>query len=105
MQFFVTTRDGARHDVEGREGLSLMQNIRNAGIDELQAICGGCLSCATCHVYVDGVPDVADLPTKSRDEEDLLDASDHLEPGSRLACQLVFGPTLDGVRVTIAPED
>ena len=105
MQFFVTTREGVTHDVEGRDRLSLMQNIRNAGIDELQAICGGCLSCATCHVYVDSVPAVAELPPKSRDEEDLLDASDHLEPHSRLACQLVFGPKLDGMRVTIAPED
>ena len=105
MQFFVTTRDGVNHDVTGREGLSLMQNIRNAGIDELQAICGGCLSCSTCHVYVDSVPEVAELPPKSRDEEDLLDASDYLEPNSRLACQLVFGPTLDGMRVTIALED
>lgn len=105
MQFLATTRDGVCHDVEGLEGLSLMQNIRNAGIDELQAICGGCLSCATCHVYVDGVPAGAELPSTSRDEDDLLDASDHREPNSRLACQLVFGRTLDGVRVTIAPED
>jgi 2Fe-2S ferredoxin len=94
-----------RHDVEGREGLSLMQNIRNAGIDELQAICGGSLSCATCHVYVDSLPTATELPAKSRDEDDLLDASDHLEPSSRLACQLVFGPALDGIRLTIAPED
>jgi 2Fe-2S ferredoxin len=96
MQFFVTTRDGVRHDVEGREGLSLMQNIRNAGIEELQAIC---------HIYVDSLPTATELPTKSRDEDDLLDASDHLEPSSRLACQLVFGPALDGIRLTIAPED
>jgi 2Fe-2S ferredoxin len=105
MQFSVTTREGATHAIEGAEGLSLMQNIRNAGIEQLQAICGGCLSCATCHVYVDGVPASVQLPPKSRDEEDLLDASDHLEPTSRLACQLVFGPELEGMRVTIAPED
>jgi ferredoxin, 2Fe-2S len=105
MQFSVTTREGATHAVEGSEGLSLMQNIRNAGIEELQAICGGCLSCATCHVYVDGVPASVQLIPKSRDEVDLLDASDHVEPNSRLACQLVFGPALAGLRVTIAPED
>ncbi|HEX6354160.1 2Fe-2S iron-sulfur cluster-binding protein [Actinophytocola sp.] len=82
-----------------------MQNIRNAGTEEVQAICGGSLSCATCHVYIDDVPAGAELPPRSRDEEDLLDASDHLEENSRLSCQLVFGPALDGVRVTIAPED
>ena len=105
MHFTVTTRDGAAHTLDGRAGISLMQNIRNAGIDELQAICGGSLSCATCHVYVDALPDGAELPPKSRDEEDLLEASDHLEDNSRLACQLIFGPQLDRVRVTIAPED
>lgn len=104
MQFIVTTRDGTAHPVEGRAGLSLMQNIRNAGLDELQAICGGSLSCATCHVYVDSLPVDADLPLKSRDEEDLLDACDDLAENSRLSCQLVFSPALDGLRVTIAPE-
>jgi 2Fe-2S ferredoxin len=105
MHFTVTTRDGADHTVESRAGISLMQNIRNAGIDEMQAICGGSLSCATCHVYVDTLPEGAELPPVSRDEEDLLEASDFLEDNSRLACQLIFGPQLDRVRVTIAPED
>jgi 2Fe-2S ferredoxin len=93
------------HTVEGRAGMSLMQNIRNAGVEELQAICGGSLSCATCHVYVDTLPDGAELPPTSRDEEDLLDASDRVKDNSRLSCQLIFGPQLDRVRVTIAPED
>ncbi|MFI7705208.1 2Fe-2S iron-sulfur cluster-binding protein [Nonomuraea sp. NPDC049480] len=105
MHFTVTTRDGVAHTVEGREGMSLMQNIRNAGIEELQAICGGSLSCATCHVYVDALPDGAELPPTSRDEGDLLDASDYFEDSSRLSCQLIFGPQLESVRVTIAPED
>ena len=105
MQFTVTTRDEVAHTVEGRPGMSLMQNIRNAGIEELEAICGGALSCATCHVYVESVPAGAELPAKSRDEEDLLDASDCLESHSRLSCQLVFDTALDGMRVTVAPED
>jgi 2Fe-2S ferredoxin len=105
MYFTVTTQHGVAHTVEGRVGMSLMQNIRNAGVDELQAICGGNLSCATCHVYIDPLPDGVYLPPKSEDEEDLLDASDHVKDNSRLSCQLIFGPQLDHVRVTIAPED
>lgn len=105
MHFTVTTRDQVAHEVEGRPGISLMQNIRNAGIDELQAICGGALSCATCHVYVDTVPSGAKLPVKSRDEEDLLDSSDCLESHSRLSCQLTLDPSLEGMKVTVAPED
>ncbi|WP_106638656.1 2Fe-2S iron-sulfur cluster-binding protein [Allosphingosinicella vermicomposti] len=100
----IVTRDGSEHVVEGRAGYNVMEVIREAGIDELLALCGGCCSCATCHVQVD--PDWADkLPARSGDEEDLLDSSDHKGPTSRLSCQLIFGPELDGLRVTIAPED
>jgi 2Fe-2S ferredoxin len=105
MKFTVTTRDGTAHTVEGSEGRSLMQNIRNAGIEELRAICGGSLSCATCHVYVESVPAGAELPAKSPDEEDLLDASDYLKSNSRLSCQLLCDTALDGIQATIAPED
>lgn len=105
MEFTVTTRDGTTQTADGREGLSLMQNIRNARIEELQAICGGSLSCATCHVYVTSIPDGAELPAQSPDEKDLLDASDYCKPNSRLSCQLICGTALDGIQVTIAPED
>lgn len=105
MEFTVTTRDEIAHTIEARTGISLMQNIRNAGIEELEAICGGALSCATCHVYIESLPAGAELPGKSRDEEDLLDASDCLKPHSRLSCQLVFDTALEGMRVTVAPED
>jgi 2Fe-2S ferredoxin len=39
------------------------------------------------------------------DEADLLDSSDHLTATSRLSCQIAFTPALDGLTVTIAPED
>ena len=58
MQLNVTTRDGTENAVEGEEGLSVMEVIRENGFDELLALCGGCCSCATCHVYVD--PEFAD---------------------------------------------
>jgi 2Fe-2S ferredoxin len=105
MKFSVTTREGITQEIEGRDGLSIMQNIRNAGIEELQAICGGCLSCATCHVYVDEAPGPAALGGRSRDEQDLLEASDFVNPTSRLSCQLLFTADLEGIQVTIAPED
>jgi 2Fe-2S ferredoxin len=68
------------------------------------ALCGGCCSCATCHVHVD--PDFAALlPPMSEDENDLLDSSDHRNETSRLSCQIHLTAALDGLRVTIAPED
>lgn len=100
----ITARDGTARTIEGRTGLSVMENIRDAGFDELMALCGGCCSCATCHVYVD--PAFAGtLPAMSEDENDLLDSSDHRDPTSRLSCQIVFNDALDGLTVTIAQED
>jgi 2Fe-2S ferredoxin len=103
-QLTVITRDGTETVVEGETGLSVMEVIRDNGFDELLALCGGCCSCATCHVHVD--PDWAErLPAMESDEDELLDTSDHRVATSRLSCQLKFGPDLDGLRVQIAPED
>jgi len=103
-KLIVVTREGTETEIEAAEGMSVMEAIRDNGIDELLALCGGCCSCATCHVYVD--PDTgASLPAMSEDEDDLLDSSDHRTENSRLSCQLVLGAGSDGLRVTIAPED
>ena|SRR5205823_10596219 len=100
----VVTREGVESAVEAQEGVSVMETIRDSGFDELLALCGGCCSCATCHVYVHEA-DFARLPPMSDDENDLLDSSDHRAATSRLSCQLKVGPELDGLRVQIAPED
>ena len=81
-----------------------MEAIRNSGIDELLALCGGCCSCATCHVHVDQAF-AGLLPPLGEDESDLLDSSQYRNDTSRLACQLICGPETDGLRVTIAPEE
>ncbi len=100
----VTTREGAETVINATAGLSVMENIRGAGIDEVLALCGGCCACATCHVIVD--PAFIDrLPAISRDENDLLESSDHRGATSRLSCQIPFSDALDGLRVTVAPED
>jgi ferredoxin, 2Fe-2S len=100
----IVGRDGSERTIEGRPGWSVMETIRDAGFDELLALCGGCCSCATCHVHVDE-PWFSSLPPMSADENDLLDSSDHRSPSSRLSCQIEFGEALDGIRVTIAQED
>ena len=100
----IVTRDGAERDVEAKAGWSVMENIRDNGFDELLALCGGCCSCATCHVHVDQ-DWFGRLTPRGADEDDLLDTSDHRIATSRLSCQIVFTPELDGLRVTIAPED
>ena len=100
----VVNRAGEENQVVADEGLSLMEVIRDNGFDELLALCGGCCSCATCHVFVD--PAFSDkLSPRSEDEEDLLDSSDHKTDQSRLSCQIEVTPELEGLKVTIAPED
>ncbi len=103
-ELVVVDRDGAARPVEGTDGWSVMEILRDEGF-ALSAICGGSLSCGTCHVYFDS--DVfASLPRPSADERDLLESSSFYEPDrSRLSCQVKFGPVLNGVRVTVAPED
>lgn len=101
----VRTRDGELHSFKGRVGASLMENIRSAGFDELLAMCGGCLSCATCHVYIEELPTAASLAALSIDESELLEGSDYRQENSRLSCQVPFDETLSGITVRIAPED
>lgn len=97
----VTTRSGDTRTIAADPDASVMTAIRDAGIDEMLASCGGCCSCATCHVFVDQ-SQLDSLPPMTADEDDLLDISEHRTTASRLSCQL---PPLDGLRVTIAPED
>lgn len=99
----VNTRDGTPVDCHGDDAMSVMEAIRDAGIEELMALCGGCCSCATCHVYVDA-DDLSRLPAMSQDENDLLDGSSHRLPTSRLSCQLPLR-AMDGMTVRIAPEE
>ncbi|MDF0488819.1 2Fe-2S iron-sulfur cluster-binding protein [Sphingomonas sp. H39-1-10] len=103
-KLIVVTREGEERTLDGQVGHSVMEIIRDAGIDELLALCGGCCSCATCHVHVD--PDFASkLPAMSADEDDLLDSTNDRDATSRLSCQLPFSDALDGLRVRIAEED
>lgn len=103
-KLIVTTREGDTSEIEVGDGLTVMEAIRDNGFDELLALCGGCCSCATCHVYVDAANDGA-LSAMSEDEDDLLESSDHRKENSRLSCQIPFTAELDGMKVTIAPED
>jgi ferredoxin, 2Fe-2S len=100
----VVLRDGSEKILDADPKLTVMENIRDAGIDELLALCGGCCSCATCHVHVDDAF-VGQLAPMGEDENDLLDSTSDRSATSRLSCQIQFSDALDGLRVTIAAED
>jgi 2Fe-2S ferredoxin len=100
----VVNQSGEEKIVAAPPGRTLMEVIRDNGFDELLALCGGCCSCATCHVHID--PAFMDkLSPVSEDESDLLDSSDHRNEYSRLSCQVPVTDALEGLRVTIAQED
>lgn len=103
-ELIVTTRAGETLSLVYSPGSTMMEVIRDAGIDELLALCGGTCSCATCHVHVDAGP-VDLLPAISIDEDALLDGSSHRDERSRLGCQLRLYDQHSGLRVTIAEED
>ncbi len=100
----ITTRDGKAQTVEGKSGLSLMEVLRQAGIDEVRAICGGCAACGTCHVYV-AQDHAVRLIEMGDDESEMLGYSPHRRATSRLSCQIHMDDSLNGLQVTIAPED
>lgn len=103
-KLIVVNRAGEEKTVEAEAGHSVMEVIRDNGFDELLALCGGCCSCATCHVKVDAA--FADkIPAMTEDEDDLLDSSDERGEGSRLSCQIEMTDELDGMKVVIASED
>ena len=98
----LTRRDGSTQAIEAKPGRSLMLNIRKPG--EIQAICGGEASCGTCHVYV-AEAWLSRLPPIKNEEEIILAFSDWRQPNSRLSCQIQVTDALDGLAVTVAPED
>jgi len=99
----VTLRTGEIRQVPAKPGASVMEAIRDGGIDEIMAVCGGGCSCATCHVYV-AEKDWDRLSPASSEEADLLEFSEHPTERSRLSCQIKLSEALDGLSVTIAPE-
>lgn len=102
MHIIVTDQTGQQHRLDALEGWSAMEIMRDFGLN-IKAECGGCMSCATCHVYVDaGWTDKLYPP---RDEEaDMLESEAFaVAENSRLSCQILFTEELNGLKLTLAP--
>ena len=102
MKIIATDRQGKEHTLEGRDGWTVMEILRDGGLD-IAAECGGACACATCHIYVNNGW-LEKLPPRSDGETDMLDMALAVEPNSRLSCQIVCSEALDGIKVTVAPE-
>ena len=101
----VVAVDGQQQDVTFNQGDSLMEVLREAGYDEIMAMCGGCCSCATCHVKIaDQV--THELAEIEEDEEILLSMADgYDQASSRLSCQISMGEAQNGMTVSIVSPD
>lgn len=96
----VTDQQGAVHELDAPEGWRAMEIIRDYGLP-IKAECGGACACATCHVYVQA--DWLDrLPALSDEEIEMLDEAFCVQRNSRLSCQILMSPELDGLAVTLA---
>jgi ferredoxin, 2Fe-2S len=98
----VTDREGVAHEIDATPGWSVMEIIRENDLP-IEAACGGCCACATCHVYVE--PEwLAKLEPASDEEDRMLDEAFQVQENSRLSCQITFTDALDGMKVTLGPE-
>jgi 2Fe-2S ferredoxin len=92
---FFLQPDGLERVVDGTAGDSVMTTAVRQGVPGIVGECGGTLSCATCHVFVDTV-DLAGYPAMSDDENEMLDcAATDREANSRLSCQLILVEGID----------
>lgn len=101
---YVIDRGGNAHTVEVDNGLTLMEPLRE--LDEgIEALCGGMCSCSTCHVFV--APEwFPKLASAHSDELELIESTENFRAGeSRLACQVKVTDAINGIHVTVAPEE
>jgi 2Fe-2S ferredoxin len=102
MKIVARDREGKETVIEGRDGWTIMEMLRDGGLP-ITAECGGACACATCHIYIeDGWYEK--LPPPKEGETDMLDMALAVQPNSRLSCQLICSEELDGIVVTLAPE-
>lgn len=91
--------DGTPREVEAPVGHSVLRIAHDNNID-IEGACEGAMACSTCHVIVE--PDWFDrLDAASEDEEDMLDLAFGLTRTSRLGCQIIISPDLDGLTVRL----
>ena len=101
-KIYVKDREGNTQELTADTGLTIMEIIRDAGLD-IEAACGGCCACATCHVYIDKQW-IEKLPEIKEDEESMLDQTFHVTVESRLGCQIEYIDDFSGLKLTLAPQ-
>lgn len=99
LRVIIFESDGTRREFEARPGLSVMELARSNGLD-VEGACEGALACSTCHVIVDPAW-YGRLPPPTEEEEDMLDLALGLTRTSRLGCQIILRPELNGLTLKL----
>jgi len=92
--------NGKEHVVEAEDGKSVMQCAVENMVPGIVGDCGGACSCATCHGYIDAAWE-SKVDAKGENEEMMLEGALHVEPNSRLCCQITMKAELDGLVVRL----
>ena len=100
-RIYIVDREGQEHTLAASAGAKVMEIIRNAGLP-IEASCGGCCACATCHCYIDSEW-LGELAPADEEELEMLDMAFDVDDRSRLTCQIRFLDRLDGLRMTLGP--
>ncbi|MEM7171363.1 MAG: 2Fe-2S iron-sulfur cluster-binding protein [Pseudomonadota bacterium] len=101
-RIFFIRPDGETVEVDAKDGETVMEAGRDALVG-IEGTCGGCISCATCHVILE--PDWYEkVGAPDEDEEDMLDLALGREERSRLGCQITMSDDLDGLRCVVPEE-
>ncbi|RMB58513.1 ferredoxin [Dokdonia sinensis] len=106
IKIHITDRDGITHEVDAPTdmNMNLMEIVRSYELapEGTIGVCGGMAMCASCQCYVESDHE---LPEMGDDEEAMLAEAFYVEDNSRLGCQIHLAPEMEGLKVTLAPEE
>ncbi len=97
----LTTDSGVKTSLVAKIGNSLMEAATSVNLEGIAADCGGLMTCATCHVYVDE-PFATQLGAPDAEETAMLAfTAAPRQANSRLSCQIILNAGLDGLSVKL----
>ena len=103
ITLYVTDREGNSHELLAPTDMQLnLMEVCKSYEFPVEGTCGGMALCASCQVYKESDHQ---LPERSEAEEAMLSEAFHVKENSRLGCQIYLTPELDGLQITLAPEE